>query len=188
MTITSVRSGTFIADIVNLIRDKLKTNITAVSSRVYTSYPQRDVIYPMITVVDTGTTQEGKLGMGSEGTALRLGIEIRIWGRNVKERDEIFKIVIGQTYYQRKEERFADLCEEFGLVYIDFFSENFQTLSSRKGYSLHNLGFKYLAIVLAEREKFDQAAEICQKAISYNLTDKTKTGYDHCRGIWPYTF
>jgi len=97
---------------------------------------------------------------------------------SIEEKDELFKIVIGQTYYLRKEENFADLCEEFGLDYVDFFAENFQALSRRKGYSLHNLGFKYLAIVLTEREKFDQAASVCQKAISFNLTDKTKTGYE----------
>ncbi len=90
MTITSVRSSTFIADLVVFLRDKLKTNITSVSSRVYTSYPQRGVIYPMITVTDIGSRQEGRLGMSSEGTILRLGVEIRVWGRNVKERDEIF--------------------------------------------------------------------------------------------------
>ncbi len=31
--------------------------------------------------------------MGSEGTILRLGVEIRIWARNVKERDELFDSV-----------------------------------------------------------------------------------------------
>ena len=90
MTITSIRSSTFIADLVVFLRDKLKTNITAVSSRVYTSYPQRGVIYPMITVTDSGSRQEGRLGMSSEGTVLRLGVEIRIWAKNVKQRDEIF--------------------------------------------------------------------------------------------------
>lgn len=90
MTITSVRSSTFMADLVVFLRDKLKTNITSVSSRVYTSYPKRNVIYPMITVTDSGSRQEGKLGMSSEGTILRLGVEIRVWARNVKERDEIF--------------------------------------------------------------------------------------------------
>lgn len=90
MTIDSVRSSTFIADLVVFLRNKLKTNITAVNFRVYTSFPQRNVIYPMITVTDLGSRQEGKLGMGSEGTIIRLGVEIRIWARNVKERDEIF--------------------------------------------------------------------------------------------------
>jgi hypothetical protein len=93
MTITTVNSSTFIADIVNLIRDKLKTNISAVSNRVFTSYPRSNVVYPMITIVDTGTRQEKRMGMQSEGTALRVGIEIRVWARNVKERDELFDSV-----------------------------------------------------------------------------------------------
>ena len=97
---------------------------------------------------------------------------------SVEETDELFKIAIGQTYYKRSDEKFADVCETIGLAYMDFFAENFQFLSRRKGYSLHNLGFKYLAIILAEREKFEQAASVCQKAISFNLTDKTKTGYE----------
>ena len=93
MTITSVRSSTFVADLVIYLRDKIKANITGVNSRVYTSYPQTNVIYPMITVTDTGSRQEGSLGMGSEGTILRLGVEIRIWARNVKERDKLFDSV-----------------------------------------------------------------------------------------------
>ncbi len=99
MTITEVRSSTFIADVVNLIRNKLNSNISDPISRagserfVLTAYPQNPVNYPIITVTDTGSTQEGKLGMGSEGTILRLGVEIRIWARNVKERDELFDSV-----------------------------------------------------------------------------------------------
>lgn len=93
MTVTNVNSATFISDMLILIRDKLRTNISAVSSRVYTSYPRTGVVYPMITVVDTGTRQESRLGMQSEGTRLRVGVEIRIWARNVKERDEIFDSV-----------------------------------------------------------------------------------------------
>ena len=100
MTITTVNSSTFIADLVNYLRDQLLTNITdPLGSRtgndkfVMTSYPQRPVRYPIITVVDRGVSQEGKLGMGSEGTILRLMIEIRLWGRNVKERDELFGLV-----------------------------------------------------------------------------------------------
>ena len=101
MTITSVSSSTFIADVVNLLRDKLLTNITdpLVSVRnanekfVLTEYPRRPVRYPVITVRDISTRQESRLGMNSEGTLLRLGVEIRIWARNVKERDELFDSV-----------------------------------------------------------------------------------------------
>ena len=86
MTITAIASATFIADLVNYLRDKLNSNITdpISSSRgggerfVLTEYPQRAVKYPIITITDSGSNQEGKLGMQSEGTVMRLGVEIRI--------------------------------------------------------------------------------------------------------------
>ena len=99
MTVEEVSSKTFMQDFIVLIRDNLRININDTIVRpsnqnfVLTSYPRNPVNYPIITVTDNGTTQEGKLGMGSQGTLLRLGIEIRIWARNVKERDELFSEV-----------------------------------------------------------------------------------------------
>ncbi len=101
MTITSVSSTTFLADTVNLIKNKLLSHITdpLSSSRpstekfVLTSYPQRAVTYPIITVVDRDISQPQRLGMGSESTSIIITLEIRIWARNVKERDELFDSV-----------------------------------------------------------------------------------------------
>ncbi len=98
MTITSVRNSTFIADTVNFIRDKLNSNITDPLSGkrsgrdrfVLTAYPVEDVNYPIITIRDAGSAQEARLGMRSEGTILRIPLEIRVWARNVVERDELF--------------------------------------------------------------------------------------------------
>ncbi len=98
MTITSVNSSTFVADTIILIRDKLISNITDPLSAsrtgnekfILTEYPRRPVRYPIITVVDSGVTQPIRLGMQSEGTAINLTVEIRIWARNVVERDELF--------------------------------------------------------------------------------------------------
>ena len=98
MAITNVNSGTFLADTVNLIRNKLQTNITDPISTirptgekfVMTSYPKRPVTYPIITIVDRGISQPLKLGMRSEGTLINISVEIRIWARNVRERDELF--------------------------------------------------------------------------------------------------
>jgi len=98
MAIINVTSATFLADAINLIRDKLKNNITdpLVATRparerfCLTSYPKRAVTYPIITVTDRGIVQPQRLGMASEGTLINLDIEIRIWARNVKERDELF--------------------------------------------------------------------------------------------------
>ena len=97
MTITSVSSATFLADSIILIRDKLKTNITdpITSSRpsgetfVRTAYPKRAVTYPILTVTDRGMVQPQRLGMASEGTLIMMDIEIRVWARNVAERDEL---------------------------------------------------------------------------------------------------
>jgi len=100
MTIEKVNSATFMTDLITLLRDNLRDNIedpyiTRPSNErfVLTAYPRNQVKYPIITVTDTGTVQEGKLGMGSQGTQLRLGVEIRIWARNVKERDTLFNEV-----------------------------------------------------------------------------------------------
>ena len=97
MAITEVNSATFLADTINLIRDKIKTNITdpivtirpAHEKFVLTSYPKRSVTYPIITITDRGILQPGRLGMASEGTVLNMNIEVRIWARNVRERDEL---------------------------------------------------------------------------------------------------
>ena len=97
MTITSISSSTFVADTVNYIRDRIKAqSLTGVGTRVYTSYPKRGVTYPMITIVDGGISQPGRLGMGSQGAIITLPLEIRIWARNVKERDELFDSIYAQ--------------------------------------------------------------------------------------------
>ena len=91
-----VNASTLLSDTVKFIRDDLSTNITdpLVSSRVgrerfvMTSYPQRPVKYPIITI--TGTMQNASsLGMASESMKVELRLEVRIWARNVKEKDEL---------------------------------------------------------------------------------------------------
>jgi len=97
MAITEVNSSTFLSDTINLIRDKIKTNITDPISSIrpanekfcLTSYPKRAVTYPVITITDRGIIQPSRLGMASEGTLINIDVEIRIWARNVKERDEL---------------------------------------------------------------------------------------------------
>lgn len=97
--VTEVNSNTFLTDVIILMRDKLNSNIVdplsgsrAGNERfVMTSYPQRAVKYPIITVVDNSPSQLSRLGMQSEETSMRLNLEIRIWARNVSERDKLFQ-------------------------------------------------------------------------------------------------
>jgi hypothetical protein len=98
MTVTSVSGTTFLADTSILLRDKLLNNIndpiatirTGNEKFIMTEYPQRAVKYPIITIVDRGISQPQRLGMSSEGTVMDITMEIRIWARNVVERDKLF--------------------------------------------------------------------------------------------------
>lgn len=101
MTIINVNSATFLADTIVYLRDFLKSGITdpITSTRntdekfVYTEFPQRPCRYPIIVITDKGISPGKRLGMNSEGTTLKIKVEIRIWARNVKERDELFDSV-----------------------------------------------------------------------------------------------
>ena len=103
MTITEISTNTFIADTIILIRDDLRDNITdpissirpSTEKFVMTSYPQRAVTYPIITIKDTDV-EGSRLGMRSEMHYMRMELEIRVWARNVKERDELTQDVLNQ--------------------------------------------------------------------------------------------
>ena len=92
----AVTSANFIADILFFIKNDLVSNITdPISSTrsgdsrfVMTSYPQRQVQYPLITI--KLINQEAKrAGMQTEAMDVSVNIEIRIWARNQKEKDDI---------------------------------------------------------------------------------------------------
>ena len=95
-----VNSNSILSGTILFIRNTLRTKITdpITSSRpsgqsfVMTSYPKKDISYPIITVrgkVDGDT----KLGQRSEKALVRLAIEVRVWARNEKEKNNIFDSV-----------------------------------------------------------------------------------------------
>jgi hypothetical protein len=104
MTVTSINTNTFLSDFIIFLRDDLRDNITdpIVSFRpsnerfVLTAYPQRAVTYPIITVKDVNSEGLSRLGMQSELHSMRLSLEIRIWARNIKEKDELTQQVINR--------------------------------------------------------------------------------------------
>jgi hypothetical protein len=93
----AIATSTYISDSVKLLRDSLQTALTdpIASSRsgrerfVMTSYPQRGVKYPIITVKSMNIKHIQRLGFQSEATRVRADFEIRIWARNEKEKDEL---------------------------------------------------------------------------------------------------
>ena len=87
--------STLIADILYFIKNDLQTNITDVSNRVYTSYPQRQVIYPMITI-KIPNIEAFRAGMQTTAQDIVVTLEIRIWARNEKEKDTIYTDVLNR--------------------------------------------------------------------------------------------
>ena len=92
-----VLATNILRDVIYFLKTDISTNITdpIASSRpgnqkfVMTSYPTDPVQYPLITIKDTNSYSTERLGMQSEGFAHYLEMEIRIWARNVKERDTL---------------------------------------------------------------------------------------------------
>jgi len=92
-----LNSTTFLSDSIKFIRDYLSSNITdPVSSKrvdrdkfVMTSYPQRGVKYPIITIKSSNINTIKRLGMQSENVWQNLVIEVRIWARNESEKDDL---------------------------------------------------------------------------------------------------
>jgi len=98
-----VDSSNFLTETVTFVRDDLVSNITdpisgtrAANERfVMTSYPKRAVRYPIITVRGIFSDIR-RLGMQSEQHQVRIPVEVRIWARNVVERDSLAQQVFNR--------------------------------------------------------------------------------------------
>ena len=91
-----VNVSTFIGDILYFIKNDLISNIVdPISSKrggtgfVMTSYPEREVKYPIITLklINQEATRSGMYTTSMDVIA---NVEVRVWGRNQKEKDTLF--------------------------------------------------------------------------------------------------
>jgi len=95
MAMTAVAAATIIHDTVTKIRDFLQNNLTDPKSRsdppgwVFTSYPERDVQYPIVTVTHNGSRDE-HISLGTEYKQNYIVLRIEVWAKDTKQRDEIW--------------------------------------------------------------------------------------------------
>jgi len=95
-----VSTSTLLSDTILFVRNTLRTNVTdpLLSTRpstekwVMTSYPRRAVSYPNITVKGVNLS-DVPLGQQSEQRRVEFEIEVRIWARNEKEKNNLFDSV-----------------------------------------------------------------------------------------------
>ncbi len=92
-----------VSDVLFYIKTDLRSNITdplsigrATNSQfIMTSYPQHAVQYPLVTIkmVDINAV---RAGMQTTNQDFLLTLEVRIWARNEKEKEEIYTAVINR--------------------------------------------------------------------------------------------
>jgi len=117
----SISSSTFLSDSVLFLRDLLKSGLTdplsgtraSSSAFVMTSFPQRDAIYPLITIKDNGVSDVKRLGMQSEMSWINIPIEVRVWARNTKERDTLSQQIY--NYLQKNQFGTGSETTNFGI-------------------------------------------------------------------------
>lgn len=95
-----ITTSAFLSDTTLFIRDALVTGVTdpISSSRggdkfVMSSYPKRNTKYPIITVL-ANAGKPTRLGLRSEEMAMPIDFEIRVWARDMKEKDNLTQNVI----------------------------------------------------------------------------------------------
>jgi len=94
-------STNLLSDTILFMRDRLKSLIIdPISTKrptgekfVMTSYPREKVRYPIITIKGS-IIGDQKLGQQSEQSLVNLAIEVRIWARNEKEKNDLW----GEVY------------------------------------------------------------------------------------------
>ena len=106
MAITTISTSAFIADAILYIRELLRGQITGITGItdpitrpsgqrfLMTMYPDRAAVYPIVSITDRGIGSMMSGGFQSEVMIVQMNIEIRVWGRNVEEADEIAQNII----------------------------------------------------------------------------------------------
>ena len=102
MKVTSVTTDNFIKETILFIRDLLTAQVSDPLSGVrsaderfiLTGYPERPVKYPIITIKKENLSSPERLGFQSELHLISFPVEIRIWARNMAEKDALTQLVI----------------------------------------------------------------------------------------------
>lgn len=88
-------------DLLNFLKTDLTSNIDdPIANRgkshfIMTSYPQRPVKYPIITIKIINL-EAPRAGMQTTALDIKMTIEIRIWARNEKEKDDLYTAIFNR--------------------------------------------------------------------------------------------
>jgi hypothetical protein len=100
----TINSATYLTDTIIYIKNFLKSKLTdPIASKrasgegwIFTSFPKENITYPIITILDDGNNTIQRLGMQSSLQSVSMTIQIRIWARNMVEKDTLFNNIYNQ--------------------------------------------------------------------------------------------
>ncbi|MCO4321306.1 hypothetical protein [Aliidiomarina quisquiliarum] len=82
------------------------------------------------------------------------------------------------TYKKRKDAQYRAACDYFSVLHINEFEKIKAPLKKSNGGKLPQvMTFQNYANLLLEDERYNEAIEVCQKALKFGLDDKTKSGF-----------
>ncbi|MCC5856090.1 MAG: hypothetical protein JJU10_10515 [Idiomarina sp.] len=89
-----------------------------------------------------------------------------------------FQNVTESAYKKRKDPLYRSVCDYFSAQHIAEFEAIAKPLKKSNGGKLPQvLTFQNYANLLLEDGRFDEAIEVCEKALGFGLDDKTQTGF-----------
>ncbi|MEH6734315.1 MAG: hypothetical protein V7690_06690 [Shewanella sp.] len=97
---------------------------------------------------------------------------------NLIDRHFLLQSIIIDTYPERANHQYRDMCIKYSQMHIKEFNEIISALGKQMDGELPRVvTFQHYATILTENADFDRAIEVCKAAIKYNLNDGTKSGY-----------
>ena len=93
--------STLFRELLFFLKDQINTNLTdpisstrgSSSAFIMTSFPEREVKYPLITLEITDTS-ESRAGMQTTAMDITLTVEIRIWSKSVAQSDKFAQEIL----------------------------------------------------------------------------------------------
>lgn len=98
---------------------------------------------------------------------------------NSVNRHFLLQAIVNESYKLREQENFKSLCLEYSAIHLNEFQDIAPALKKDMDGMLPRVStFQNYATLLTELGEFEKAISVCEKAISYGLSDGTKSDYE----------
>lgn len=132
--------------------------------------------------IEQFTDEERKRGMDEVYSAYISGdldkkLKVTEINTIAKNRNILLYSIVIDTYKLRKDEEYKNLCLKFSKLHLQEFPELVLKLRRSPDKQLGIPTFQYYSMLLTESGQYEEAINVCEMAINYNVVDNTKGGY-----------